>query len=152
MLNKFLIKHADETVKEFVNQYWWKFRIKARLYLFAYWTMSGFSLMTSLVLGVLATLFSAKVLTQPNTYALSVLIVGAISSFISAFLSFFLLKKRYIKNYALLQFINLEKIIYENRIGVYETHQNPDLLFVERLYQKMGVVSILQPQQLQELN
>lgn len=120
-----------------------KFLIKRRLFAIIYWLLSLGLLTSALVLSLLSALISGNLLKSPKNYALLVLGVGAISSLISSALSFFLLRKRYLKNQLLLEFINLETILYRNREGLYGKTRNPELFFLNRIYTKLGVVPLL---------
>lgn len=120
-----------------------KFLLKGRLFAIWYWMLSLGLLLTTLVLSLLSAMISTDLIQSPHNYAFSVLAISATTSLISAALSFFLLRKRCLKNQLLLEFINLETIIYHNRDGIYGKVSDPGALLLDRIYQKLGVVSIL---------
>ncbi|WP_391592001.1 DUF4231 family protein [[Mycoplasma] cavipharyngis] len=139
MLNNLIIKSVEEDFESFVEKYYLKFKLKAKIYRFLYWFASIATLVTTLIITLITSLISAQILKQSNDFALIVLIVSAISSFLSSFLSFFVMQKRYLKNAALMEFIKLERIIFNNKIGIYQNCDNHHLLFIQRLFKKLGM-------------
>lgn len=148
LLNNSLIKDDSFSAIEALRL---KFKIKVIVYGFMFWVLSVVLLLITLTLGVLSALIYVRVFTSSENYSLSVLIVGAITSFISSLLSFFLLKNKYFKNQSLYTFILLEKIAYKNNIGIYASDDDPKMLLYLRICQRLGVHSILIEEK-QEIN